>query len=267
MNEFVFAAVFAGVLLAAWGLWRRRGAQDAALLPLEWRTLLARRLGHYPALDEGLRHRFERRVQQFLRDKHFYGCSGLTVSAEMRVLIAGMACLLVLRPEARVFPHLRSVLLYPTAFWVRHHEPDEIGLVYDEEVLQVGESQEWGRVVLSWEDVEAALNGDPVNVVAHEFAHQLDESEGAPALADYGRWSAVMKQAYDDLRANGSSVLDDYGAEGPAEFFAVATESYFQRGAELQIHHPALYELLKSFYLLDTARHPPATPAPASPAP
>ena len=229
--------------------------------------MLVRRLAHYPALDESQRQRFESRVQQFLRDKRFYGCSGLTVSAEMRVLIAGMACLLVLRPEARVFPQLRSVLLYPTAFWVRHHEPDEIGLVYDEEVLQVGESQEWGRVVLSWEDVEAALNGDPVNVVAHEFAHQLDESEGAPALPDYGRWSAVMKQAYDDLRANGSEVLDDYGAEGPAEFFAVATESYFQRGAELRTQHPALYELLKNYYQLDTAQYAAVTPAPASPAP
>lgn len=239
-------------ILAVWVLWRRRRGKTPQL-PQRWRELLAARLPHHARLSPELRERFEQRVQEFLAEKRFYGCSGLVVSDEMRVLIAGMACLLVLRPQERAFPQLRSVLLYPTAFWVRHEEPDDIGLVYEEDILQVGESQEWGRVVLSWEDVEAALAGDAVNVVAHEFAHQLDENEGAPALPDYNRWSAVMKQAYEDLCANGSEVLDDYGAQGPAEFFAVATESYFQRGAELKERHPALYELLREYYLLETA--------------
>lgn len=217
------------------------------------RALLERRLPHCAQLRGAMRERFESRVREFLRSKRFYGCSGLSVTDDMRLTVAGMACLLILRPGARVFPGLRSVLLYPTAFWVRHEEPDEIGLVYDEDVLQLGESQEWGRVILSWEDVEAALDGDPVNVVAHEFAHQLDEGEGAPALADYRQWSQVMKSAYEELRERGSEVLDEYGAQGPEEFFAVATESYFQQGAELRAHHPELYALLKDYYLLDAA--------------
>ena len=133
--------------------------------------------------------------------------------------------------------------------------PDEIGVVYQDEVLQVGESQDWGRVILSWEDVEAALEGDEVNVPAHEFAHQLNEEsphEGAPRLADYTRWSKVMTAAYEELCEKGSPVLDEYGTEGPGEFFAVATESYFQRGRELRRHHRDLYELLRDYYLLET---------------
>jgi len=234
-------------------LFRRRPAP----FPPAWRELLERRLPQCGRLAPELKSRFESRVQQFLRDKRFYGCNGLAVTEEMRVLIAGMACLLVLRPEAEVFPGLRSVLVYPTAFWVRHEEPDEVGLVYEDEVLQVGESQEWGRVVLSWEDVEAALAGDEVNVVAHEFAHQLDDEhagpDGAPRLPDYARWSKIMRAAYDELCEKGSPVLDDYGAEGPAEFFAVATEAFFQSGAALRRHHRELYELLRDYYLLDPA--------------
>jgi Mlc titration factor MtfA (ptsG expression regulator) len=203
-----------------------------------------------------LRARFEPRVVEFLARKKFYGCNDLVVTEDMRVLIAGMACLLVLRPEARVYPDLRSVLLYPTAFWVRHEEPDETGVVYEDEVLQVGESQQWGRVILSWEDAQAALDGDEVNVPAHEFAHQLDDenpgTEGAPLLADYARWSKVMGAAYRQLCDRGSEVLDDYGTEGPSEFFAVATESYFQRGRELKRHHRELFDLLRDYYLLDT---------------
>lgn len=234
------------------GLFRRRPAP----FPERWQRLLAARLPHYGRLTPELRARFEPRVMAFLRAKRFYGCNDLQVTEEMRVLVAGIAGLLVLRPDAQVYPNLRSVLLYPTAFWVRHEEPDEIGLVYEEEVLQTGESQDWGRVILSWEDVEAALAGDEVNVPAHEFAHQLDDEhrghDGAPRLADYARWSRVMGAAYESLCRDGSPVLDDYGAEGPAEFFAVATESYFQRAARLRRHHRELYELLRDYYLLDT---------------
>ena len=226
-------------------------------LPESWRALLAARLPHVDRLNPELRARFEARVMEFLGRKKFYGCNDLAVTEEMRVLIAGQACLLILRSDAQVYPALRSILLYPTAFWVRHEEPDDIGLVYEDEVLQLGESQDWGRVILSWEDVEAALEGDEVNVPAHEFAHQLDDEnpgqDGAPLLADYARWSKVMSAAYDELSRKGSAVLDDYGTEGPSEFFAVATESYFQRGRELRRHHRELYELLKDYYLLDTA--------------
>jgi MtfA peptidase len=235
-------------------LFRRKTAP----LPDRWRDLLAARLPHYDHLTPELLARFEPRVMEFLAKKRFYGCNDLVVTEEMRVLIAGMACLLILRPDARVYPQLRSILLYPTAFWVRHEEPDDIGLVYDEDVLQLGESQDWGRVVLSWEDAEAALDGDPVNVPAHEFAHQLDEenpaTEGAPLLDDYARWSRVMDAAYRSLCDAGSPVLDDYGTEGPAEFFAVATEAYLQSGAALKRHHGELYELLRDYYLLKTDR-------------
>lgn len=225
-------------------------------LPAAWRQLLDTRLPHCATLAPELRGRFEPRVMEFLAKKKFYGCDGLVVTEEMRVLVAGQAALLVLREDARVYPALRSVLLYPTAFWVRHEEPDEAGVVYEDEVLQIGESQDWGRVILSWEDVQAALEGDPVNVPVHEFAHQLDEenpeTEGAPLLADYARWSQVMGAAYEQLRRRRSPVLDDYGREGPAEFFAVASEAYFQSGAALKKHHADLHALLKDYYLLET---------------
>lgn len=231
--------------------------RKAATLDPVMRALIEMRVPHVAGLPADLRARHDARTAEFLGRVRFYGCNGLEVSDEMRALIAGIAALLVLRPDSRGYPNLRSVLLYPAAFWVRHEEPDELGLVSDDEVLQLGESHDWGRVVLSWEDVEAALTGDPVNVPAHEFAHQLDaenpSTEGAPLLPDYTRWSAVMSAECAHLERHGSEVLDDYGLEGPAEFFSVATEAYFQSGAALRRHHPALFELLKDYYLVDTA--------------
>jgi Mlc titration factor MtfA (ptsG expression regulator) len=177
------------------GLFRRRPAP----LPERWHALLTARVPHVERLAPELRARFEVRVMEFLGAKKFYGCNGLAVTEEMRVLIAGMACLLILRPDARVYPHLRSVLLYPTAFWVRHQEPDEIGVVYEDEVLQVGESQEWGRVVLSWEDAQA------VYLIGFSLAHFWEGFTGLTVtvlaivtlfvlmqLTGRVRWSSVL---------------------------------------------------------------------------
>jgi len=254
LPEAVVAVVIALVLVLRWLL--RRPAPPAYPVPLQWRDVL-RRLPHRALLDAELCHRHEQRVEQFLREKRFVGCNGFEVTDEVRTLIAGLACLLILRPGARVFPELHSVLVYPEAFLVPQAEPDEFGLVSDQPVEQIGESWSAERVILSWSDVEAALAGDEVNVVAHEFAHQLDDEtpamEGAPALTDYRRWSEIMQREFERLqRHRRPPVLDPYGAENPAEFFAVVTEAYFQRGAELKRHHAELYELLRGYYLLDT---------------
>jgi Mlc titration factor MtfA (ptsG expression regulator) len=244
-----------GVFVLAWRRHRRETVGIDASVPVaEW---LDADLPWRGALDSALRRRHEKQTRSLLRRIRFYGCQGQHVDERMRVLLAGLACLLTLRRNGKVYPDLRSVLVYPAAFWVRHELPDEYGLVPDDEILQLGESQAWGRVVLSWEDVQSALAGDAVNVAVHEFAHQLDEEvgggEGAPAGADPQRWPEVMRAEYARLEAQASPALDDYGLEGPAEFFAVATEAFFQRPDTLRENHSALYALLVDYYGADYA--------------
>lgn len=254
--DFIVAALaaFAGVMV--WRFRRRRGHGPRPPFPPEWIALLEQRLPLLARLSAEQRATHRRHVQDFLADIRFVGCNGLEVTEEIRVLIAGLACLLILRPDASVFRGLSAVLVYPAAFWVRHHEPDALGLVSDDPQLQIGESWHGERVVLSWEDVEAALAGDAVNVVVHEFAHQLDDenpgSPGAPKLADYGEWSRVMQAEFERLQKRSSPVLDDYGLEGPTEFFAVATEAFFQNGRDLRRFHAPLYRLLRGYYGFET---------------
>jgi Mlc titration factor MtfA (ptsG expression regulator) len=113
-------------------------------------------------------------------------------------------------------------------------------------------------VILSWEDVAAALDGADYNVVVHEFAHQLDYDApgtvGAPALADYRDWAAAFSEAFEILRRDGSPVIDPYGAEDPAEFFAVAVEAFIQCPDELAAAHPDLYRVLADYLAIDPAR-------------
>jgi len=106
-----------------------------------------------------------------------------------------------------------------------------------------------------------ADDGD--NVVFHEFAHQLDFEDyavdGTPLLESlrYRSWARVMSAEYEALRRASNSgeptLIDQYGAKNPAEFFAVITELFFERPRELRGKHPALYDELRSFYHQDPA--------------
>jgi len=259
-NASDFLVALIATIVVIWIARRRylKVQRERRPFPAEWRRLLDTRIPLLRLLKPEQRRRYERHVRDFIADVRFIGCNGLVVNDDMRVLIAGLACLLILRPDAHVFRGLQSVLVYPSAFWVRQPHADEFGVVSDSPQLRAGESWRGQRVVLSWEDVQAALGGARHNVVAHEFAHQLDDenpgSPGAPRLADYGQWSKVMQAEYDRLHDEPSAVLDDYGLEGPQEFFAVATEAYFQIGAALRQEHPKLYTLLRDYYGVDTAR-------------
>ncbi|MDB5968586.1 MAG: hypothetical protein JWQ90_1036 [Hydrocarboniphaga sp.] len=237
---------------------RRKAAEPAP--PADLLEPLLRLLPVLAQLPDELRERHAQRAAQFLAGKRFVGCDGLQVEDDMRIAVAGFACLLVLQPDALrggLFPAVKKILLYPDAFLVPVTEPDEFGLVDDEPQERIGESWQGDRVVLSWRDVQAALAGDEVNVVVHEFAHQLDDesltAEGAPNLPDYARWAGVMQQEFERLRRQRRPrLLDPYGAESPAEFFGVVTEAFIQRGAELAQHHPKLYELLRDTFGYDT---------------
>jgi Mlc titration factor MtfA (ptsG expression regulator) len=263
-----------GGLLALLGLaWWARGRRlrRALARPLEpaLRAILERNVVQYHGMAPALRRQLERLVRLFLRQKTFVGCAGLELSDEIRVTIAGQASLLLLGRtgpafHGPVYPGLATVLVYPGAFLVPRREVDAAGVVTEQRQDLLGESWGDGRVVLSWEHVRRA-GLEPAgthNVVLHEFAHQLDSesgsTNGAPYLgssASYRSWSEVLSRDYANLRAEAffgeHSVLDHYGATSPAEFFAVATESFFEQPWRLATRHPALYDEFIKYYRVD----------------
>ena len=48
-------------------------------------------------------------------------------------------------------------------------------------------------------------------------------------------------------------MLDSYGAKNPAEFFAVATECFFEKPEAMLKKHPELYQELALYYAQDPA--------------
>jgi len=227
-------------------------------------AVLEKNIPIYPRIPVELQQQLQRLIKQFLHQKKFYGCGGLQITDEIRVTIAGEACLLLLNRKSRVYPELRSILVYPSAFVAPRTELAPGGVVTHRKQGLLGESWGDGRVILAWDHVQQGAKNftDGHNVVLHEFAHQLDSesgsTNGAPFLGNpsrYRSWAAVLSREFAALQSDtlhhNATLLDQYGATNPAEFFAVATETFFEKPAQMAEHHPELFEELKKYYRID----------------
>lgn len=246
-------------------LWVRRRRRHLAARPLPpaWRRV-AEGMPFYRGLPVAARRELDGLIQLFLAEKEFHGAGGFEVTEAARVAIAAQASLLLLGRPGAVYPNLNQVIVYPAAFIVERLRPEPSGVVQEQRQVLAGESHARGQVVLAWDSVAAGLAdpGDGRNVVLHEFAHQLDQlkghANGAPAWltrAQRARWAAVMNEEFTRLRAQLSwgepTLLDPYAATDPAEFFAVATEHFFEQPQRMAAEWPRLYAELRDFYRLD----------------
>jgi Mlc titration factor MtfA (ptsG expression regulator) len=156
------------------------------------------------------------------------------------------------------------VIVYPDEFVAEYEYVDEAGVAHRVEEPMTGESWERGPVILSWADAEEAGTGVAYNVVIHEFAHKLDMLNGAPngfpplhANMSRAEWSRAFTAAYQDfcIRVDEDRALeiDEYAAESPAEFFAVASEVFFESPETIQRLYPDVYAQLAGFYRQDPA--------------
>ncbi len=244
---------------------RSRERMRAEAFPSEWLLVLERNAPFYQRLPPPDQRELQGHIRVIVAEKNFEGCGGLEMTDEIRVTIAAHAALLLLHRDTDYYPKLRSIVVYPAAFVVNHTEVvEEGGYTVEGPEARLGESWHHGAVVLSWDDVRSGARNfhDGYNVVLHEFAHQLDQEggsvNGVPELDDsswYRTWKRLLEDEYRELRkavALGEpTMLDQYGATHPAEFFAVATEAFFEKPAQLSATHPALYEELKKFYRQD----------------
>ncbi len=252
---------------------RRRRKLMEQPLPPEWLAIIERNVEYYHHLTDEDRSRLGGLTRIFLDETIFEGAGGLELTDEIRVTIAAQACLLLLGLEQDTYADLRTVIVYPGAFVVPYDVHLGDWLVNRESRVLSGESWGHGTVILSWHDVVAGTADlrDGYNVVFHEFAHRLDQesgsANGAPDLPErsmYAGWARVLGREYqgliDDLEHHRPTELDGYGAESPAEFFAVATEFFFERPHRMRAHHPELYEQFRLFYRRDPATLLPPEP-------
>jgi len=239
---------------------RRRRIIKSQPFPKALREIIKFNVPYFYTMPTDLQLQLKQHVLVFMHEKEFYGFEGIIINDEIKATIAVQACLLLLNQEENYYPKLKSIYVYPEAFITRHKRKDAAGVVHENRRVLSGESWELGKVVLSWKDTKhgASIIDDGRNVVIHEFAHQLDQetgvANGAPFLRHENRqcWSQVLSKEYEKLLAQSAtgerSLLDKYGATNPAEFFAVASEVFFEQPLDMKNIHPKLYQQLQGFY-------------------
>ena len=246
-------------MLRFFARWRER--RILARYPIaesDWREALAhcapaRRLG---ATDQA-----QLRVLAtfLLRDKTLQPVQGLQLTDTMRVRVAVHTCLPILKLGLRWYRGWDEIVLYPDLFVPVRTHVDSAGVVHHSHDVLQGEAWDQGPVVLSWAAIAEAGYPAGHNVVIHEMAHKLDMLNGAcngfPPLHRRMRrqaWTRAFASAYSRLqrlqRDGDPLPLDPYGLENPGEFFAVASEMFFEAPRRLRDFSPDLYAQLALFY-------------------
>lgn len=260
-NFVLIVLAVAVVMVSLWYALRRmlrnvnRVKFMAAGIPPEWIAIIEANVPIYNKLPKELKTQLCGLVNIFLNEKRFEGCGGQEITDEVRVSIAAQACMLLLNRPTKYYPKLKTIYIYPHTYVAKGE--GNTG-------ARLGESWQNGPVVLAWNSVQGGARNihDGKNVVFHEFSHRLDQedgaADGAPILENrscYKTWAHVLGTEYDALqdktRRRRKSVINKYGATNPAEFFAVATEAFFEKPIQMNKKQPELYEELKSYYKMD----------------
>jgi Mlc titration factor MtfA (ptsG expression regulator) len=232
-------------------------------------------------LDRSERSRLRTLCEQFLAGKQLSGTHGLEISPLMQVEIAAQACILVLELGIDWYDGWSDVIVYPSQFAPEREVVDEAGVVHLSQEPMAGEAWLGGPVILSYEDV--AMTADEeirvagYNVVIHEFAHKLDMRQGEPngfpplhAGMSTQAWKHAFSEAYEDFSRRVDAAerlperraqaaldrlpIDPYAAESAGEFFAVASEAFFETPELLAAAYPPVYEQLRLFYRQDPVK-------------
>jgi len=263
MKTFFFIVVLLSAVGFGWFSLRdflRKKRFFNAEFPAAWEKILRRNLPEYSGFSASERAKLHFRIKEFLSTKTFEACGGLArVSDEVALTIAGYASLLSMNRRGKAWATLHSVLVYPGAFSAPEEESEtESGLVERERGKRDGESWTHGSVVFSWQRItrDIALHGNGQNVIIHEFAHQLDSDDGITggnppfsSPADAEQWRLVAARELKRLRSGDTgTVIDEYGAENPAEFFATSVEAFFGKPEAMKAAHPELYALLEKLF-------------------
>ncbi len=234
--------------------WRRRRILREPF-PEHWLEIIAEHSNFIEQMPADRLAKFRSDLQIFVHEKVFIGAQGFEITEEVRVVIGAAAVRLILYLDLSYFDRVSEILVYPGAY----HHPD------DRETGILGQVDDWNTVVLSWPAVVAGLRNsrDGHDTATHEFAHVLDRNSGAfngtPVLRaneDYAEWGRVLSHYYLELRdgkTNNRPLLRDYAATNEAEFFAVATEVFFEKPRVMQRKAPDLYEELQTFFGADPA--------------
>ncbi len=234
---------------------RKYTTKKVAPFPEAWKPLLAKHVHFYSLLSDAKKTTFQQRIMRFLSQVVIDGV-GLEIEALDRILIAASAVIPVFSFKNWRYTNLSGIILYPDYF----NEDLEFGpeAKFKHIAGMVGTGRFEKQMILS---KKALYHGfanktDKGNTAIHEFVHLIDKMDGKTdgipkKLIEHQYIVPWLKLIHKEMRAinNYKSDIRMYGGTNEAEFFAVASEYFFERPKLLKRKHPELYKLLHRTFI------------------
>jgi hypothetical protein len=222
-------------------------------LPADTEQILLDKVRFYRELSDADKTVFKQRIKDFLAHVAITGVDTEVEDLDRLLIASGAIIPIFSFPDWR-YNNISEVLLYKGTF-NKNYDTDE-----GERTLlgMVGDGALHREMILSKPSVRSSFanDNDGYNTVIHEFVHLLDKADGATdGIPEYllGRsyiipWVKYMHETIQQMRQSGRSDINLYGATNDAEFFAVISEYFFEKPAELKTHHPELYRMLAQMF-------------------
>lgn len=254
----IFALLVLGFI--AWQVWslviRPKKARKAYLkksFPAEWSKILGREVSFYARLNRAEKKRFELLVRTFLAHVKISGIK-TDITATDQLLIGAAAIIPLFKFNIARYPNLKEVVLYPNHFDANYQLEGKgrtiLGMVGNRHLNQT--------ILLSKKALHHGFKNDRDgrNTAIHEFIHLIDAWDGSidgipetlMTNEAVGPWLEIIREKTGGIQQRKIKDINPYAAEKPAEFFAVASEYYFENPEKLQKHHPKLFDKLTSFF-------------------
>lgn len=223
------------------------------MLSDEGRDILEKEVDYYRHLSNSDKQEFEARCLSFLDTVKIEGV-GVTVELKDYMLIAASAIIPIFAFKKWTYPNLTNIMVYPAHFnadyqFEGHADRNIMGMV--------GEGAMNGQMILSKSALEYGFKNaaDGQNTAIHEFVHLIDKTDGTvdgiPSyLLDKAAVIPFMNLIREEINKikQHKSDIDTYGMTNPGEFFAVASEYFFENPAKFQKNHPELYLALSRIF-------------------
>ncbi len=220
--------------------------------PTQWRIILAREVAFYNTLSKEEKERFEFKIQEFLLNYRITGIQ-TDVTQTDKLLVASSGVIPIFQFPKWRYHNLYEVLLYPTRF----NENFKTTGPGRNILGMVGTGYMEGKMILSKPALHHGFDNesDKKNTAIHEFIHLIDkadgEVDGIPKLLlerPYVLpWLDLIKEKIDEIYEKKSDI-NPYGGSSKIEFFAVASEYFFERPKLLAKKHPELYNILEEIF-------------------
>ncbi|WP_299338746.1 zinc-dependent peptidase [uncultured Psychroserpens sp.] len=254
----LYFIIFIGLVVFVGYAFYKKNSRVAQPFPEHWHAIMLKEVNFYKKLDTAEQKRFQNRMMQFLSEVYIDSVDFELEDLD-RILVAASAVIPVFAFKEWYYPTVSGILIYPDNF----NEDFEFSDISKSKRIAgvVGTGRLEKKMILSRKALYHGFknSNDKRNTAIHEFVHLIDKMDdhidGIPELLLQNTYAIPwLKLVHDKMEAinNDKSDIRAYGGTKQAEFFAVASEYFFENPKLMKRKHPELYKMLSECFRVKT---------------